>query len=85
MGYVLTDPNMSIVGGLPYSQTNREMFSKSRGVDFPAMNAFSHERRLQASMAPYRPPGAHVFQGDLRSLKHGIISPIGGGVGVTLL
>jgi|SRR5215510_558319 len=85
MGYVLTDPSMPIVGGLPYSQTNGEMFSKSRGIDFPAMDAFSHERRLQASMAPYRPPGAHVFQGDLRSLKHSIIGPIGSKVDVTLL
>jgi hypothetical protein len=82
MGYVLTDSSIPIVGGLSYSQTNGEMFSKSRGVDFPPMDAFGHERCLQAGMAPHRSPGAHVFQGDLRGLKHGIIGSAGSGVDI---
>ena len=84
MCYVLTDPRAPIVGSLSYPETNGEMFPKSRRVDFPAMDAFGRERCLQAGMAPHRPPGAHVFQRHLRSLKHSIIGSASGGVGVAV-
>jgi hypothetical protein len=58
------------------------MLPQSRWVDFPAVDAFSSERCLQAGVTPHRSPGANVFRSDLCSLKHGIIGPAGSGVGI---